>query len=88
MDKVLLEFTVLWEAWECDSKAWVIERADGTRYLKMTNHGEAYEARVHELHERIADYENVLKQTREALELLTPNVQAQPPSCRTGETHD
>lgn len=72
-DKVLLEIPVLWESWECDSTAWVMERADGTRYLKMTNHGDGYEAQLDELHERIAAYLNVLEKSREALSLLTPN---------------
>lgn len=72
-DKVLLEFPVLWEGWECDSKAWIMERPDGTRYLKMTNHGGAYEAKAEELHERIAEYENVLKRSRDALALLPSN---------------
>lgn len=72
-DKVILEFPVLWEGWECDSKAWVMERQDGTRYLKMTSHGGAYEAKTEQLHERIAEYENVLKQTSAALALLAAN---------------
>ena len=72
-DKVLMEFPVLWEGWECDSTAWVMERPDGTRYLIMTNHGSAYEANTDELHERISMYEAVLEQSREALAMLTPN---------------
>lgn len=73
-DKVLLKFSVLWEGWECDSTAWVMERQDGTRYLKMTNHGGEYEAKTDELHARMAEYERVLTETRKALEMLTPNV--------------
>lgn len=69
-DKVLLEFPVLWEGWECDSTAWVMERADGTRYLKMTSHGVGYEANPEELTERIAEYEKVLMKSREALAQL------------------
>ena len=38
VDKVILEFPILYEGWECDYTAWVMERADGARYLKMTNH--------------------------------------------------
>jgi hypothetical protein len=72
-DKVLLEFTVLWKGWECDSEAWVMERPDGTRYLRMTSHGGQHEAKLSALHERIAEYESVLAQTHEALALLTPN---------------
>lgn len=76
-DKVVLEFPVLWEGWECDSTAWVMERLDGTRYLCMTNHGGKYEAKIDELHDRIAEYETVLAKTREALALLTPNTQGE-----------
>jgi hypothetical protein len=74
-DKVILEFPVLWEAWECDSTAWVMERADGTRYLKMTSHGGEYEANPDELNERIDTYLKVLEKSREALALLPPNVE-------------
>lgn len=69
-DKEIFEFTVLWEAWECDSKGWVMERPDGTRYLSTTSHGSEYEAKPEELHERIAEYERVLNETRQALELI------------------
>lgn len=75
-DKVLSEFPVLWEGWDCDSTAWVMERPDGTRYLKMTNHGGEYEADPEELTERIAEYEKVLMKSREALALLAPNKSA------------
>lgn len=78
-DKMLMEFPVLWEGWECDSTAWVMEREDGTRYLKMTSHGGAYEAKLDELNERISMYEVVLEQSRTALALLTPNVVANYP---------
>lgn len=69
-DTILLEFTVLWEAWECDSKAWVMERPDGTRYLKMTSHGGGHEASHEQLIRRIAEYAKVLRESCDALELL------------------
>ena len=47
-----------------------MERKDWTRYLKMTNHGTEYEAKIEELNELIAKYEAVIEQTREAIELL------------------
>lgn len=72
-DRVLLEFPVLWEGWDCDSKAWVMERPDGTRYLRMTNHGNQYESNPRELHDRIAEYERTLRLTRNALQLLKLN---------------
>lgn len=72
-DKVLLEFPVLWEGWDCDSKAWVMERADGTRYLRMTNHGSPYESSPKALNSRIDEYERVLRLTRNATQLLKHN---------------
>ena len=78
MDKELMAFTVLWDGWECDSKAWVMERPDGTRYLRMTNHGGAYEAKPEELRDKLCEYEKVMADTRKALELLAPNVRIEP----------
>lgn len=69
-DKVVMEFPVLWLAWECDATAWVMERANGTRYLRMTNHGSAYVAAVETLQERLAEYKRVASATRDALKLL------------------
>lgn len=70
MDKVIFEFPILWEGWECDSKAWVMERTDGTRYLKMTSHGGEYTAQAEELDERLKEYRVVIEKTEEALRLL------------------
>lgn len=72
-------FPVLWAGWECDDKAWVMERPDGTRYLKLSTYEDAYkfcgsEWQPGELREKIAEYESVLKKSREALAMLTPNV--------------
>lgn len=72
-DKVLLEFPVLWEGWDCDSRAWVMERPDGTRYLRMTNHGSPYESSPKALNSRIDEYERVLRLTRNATQLLKCN---------------
>lgn len=77
-DKVLMEFPVLWEGWGFDSTAWVMERADGTRYLKMTNHGGGYKANPEELTERIVEYKKVLTKSCEALALLAPNASLDP----------
>ena len=74
MDKEIFKFTVLWAGWECDSDAWIMERPDGTRYLRMTNHDEEYEAKLEELHARISEYEAVIAQSRKALAMLVHNV--------------
>ena len=73
-DIVLLEFVVLWEGWECDSKAWVMECSDGSRYLRMTNHGGIYAADIKDIEYKVSEYENVLSETRKAIELLNSNV--------------
>ena len=69
-DKIIYSFPVLWEGWECDPEAWIIERLDGTRYLKMTNHGGGYIAEASELHERIKEYASVIEKTEKAIRLL------------------
>jgi len=69
-DSILMEIEVLWSGWELDGTAWVMERANGERYLKMSNHGAEYEAEIGELEERIAKYEYVLRQSKEAMALL------------------
>ncbi len=83
-DKVLLEFPVMWVCWEFDSKALVMERPDGTRYIRMTNHGSPYKANPAELRERISEYESVLEQTRNALELLALSSEAAVQSQKGG----
>jgi hypothetical protein len=69
-DKVVMRFAVLWEGWEMDNEAWVMERPDCSRYLVMTNHGARYMAMPSDLRERIAEYEKVLADSRKALALL------------------
>lgn len=70
-DKIIFTFPVLWHEWECDGTAWVMEREDGTRYLKMTNHGGQYISETSELTSRIDYYESVIKDSKKALELLS-----------------
>jgi len=70
-DKIIMEFSVLWEGWECDSKGWVKEREDKTRYLVLTDHGSPYEAKPEDLLNRIKSYEEVIELSKKALgELL------------------
>ncbi len=70
-DKVIFTFPVLWHEWECDGTAWVMEKEDGTRYLKMTNHGGEYISDMSQLTARIYYYESVIADTKKALELLS-----------------
>ena len=69
-DKELFKFKVLWLGWEMDNDAWIMERANGTRYIKMTDHGREYIASVGELEERVTNYLEVLEETKEAIKLL------------------
>lgn len=69
-DQIIFQFPVLWHEWECDGVAWVMEKPDGTRYLKMTNHGGVYVAKSEQLQERLAYYSTVVADTQKALELI------------------
>ena len=66
-DKIIFTFPVLWHEWECDGTAWVMEKPDGTRYLKMTNHGGEYVADQESLINRLVYYKNVILKTETAL---------------------
>ncbi len=66
--KLVFHFPVLYEGWECDSDAYVIE-AKEHKYLLMTNHGSFYVSSTKELKERIKEYERVINETRKAIEL-------------------
>lgn len=72
-DKIIFTFPVLWHQWECDGVAWVMEKPDGTRYLKMTNHGGEYVAEPEALIERLIYYSQVHQDTQKALALLQKN---------------
>ena len=70
VDNVILEFPILYEGWECDYTAWVMERADGSRYLKMTNHGFDCVGDVSLLEKKLAEYERAIEKTKDAIALL------------------
>ncbi len=73
-DKIIFKFPVLWECWECDSEAWIMEKLDKTRYILMTNHGSKYIANKGELWDRIEEYKTVIRKTETALDILKENV--------------
>jgi hypothetical protein len=73
VDKIIFTFPVLWHEWECDGTAWVMEKSDGTRYLKMSNHGGVYDANVDELTKRLAYYDSVILDSKKALDLIQTN---------------
>ena len=78
MEKVIFEFPILYEGWEMDEKGEVIERNDGSRYIRLTNHGKPYIAEVSELEEKIAEYQKVIGETNKAIELVSPTAQPIP----------
>lgn len=69
-DQIIFQFPVLWHEWECDGVAWVMEKPDGTRYLKMTSHGGEYVADYDVLIERLIYYSQVHQETQKAMALL------------------
>ena len=68
-----MSFPVLWRGWECDSTAWIMEREDGTRYLRITNHGDPREAHPDFLVRKLLEYESAVRETKKALALLSEN---------------
>ena len=69
--RTLFHFRVLHEGWEMDNSAWVIELADGSRAIATTSHGSpAYIVRDAEMTEKVAEYEEVLAETRKALAMV------------------
>ena len=67
--EIIKSFTVLYEGWELDNKAWVVN-VKGENKLVMTNHGRLYFAEAVELKEKIKEYKQIWKDTKEALDLL------------------
>jgi hypothetical protein len=69
-DKVVFQFDVLYAGWDCDSIAEVMERPDGSRYLRMTNHDAPYEADVQQVLDKITEYEKAIAESQWAIRLL------------------
>ena len=72
-DRVLFEFEVLWCGWDCDSDAWVMERENGERYIKTTNHGDDCLFSKEEVEERINHYQDTIANSLKALEMVANN---------------
>ena len=74
--KILKEFPILWQAWECDNVGYIVDSVgyivdhNGETKLVTTNHGTPYFSDVTELQERIMEYKRVIEATREAISLL------------------
>ena len=60
---------VLWSGWESDNTAWVVNDG-GTNKLVTSNHGSLNFDQAKFLEEKIAEYEETIRQSRELLALL------------------
>ncbi len=58
--KAIFIFEILWESWDCDSTAWVVETTEGNKVV-FTNHGTAYFIDNEELQERIDNYKEMME---------------------------
>lgn len=79
-DRVLFEFELLWYGWDCDSDAWVMERENGERYIKTTNHGddclfskEEVVERINYYQDTIDYYQDTIANSLKALEMVANN---------------
>lgn len=67
--KRLKTIDVLHCGWESDGKAFLVETGEGNR-LVMTDHGHAYFAKPEELHNKIEEYQQALKDTQDMLGMI------------------
>lgn len=67
--KSVRTFPVLYQGWECDSVAFVVQTYAGNRYLMGTNHGRAHFLSRKEARAWIALYRTAIRLTTQALDL-------------------
>jgi hypothetical protein len=67
--KTLLQFPVLWQGWECDTLAWVVEH-EGETHLIVTNHGGIYFGDEEFLRDRLKAYAEAVAGAEKALSLI------------------
>ena len=68
--KIIKDFPVLWQGWECDSKRYLCETENGKKVLVETNHGSPFISTVESLEEKISEYKEVLAETEEVLRVI------------------
>jgi hypothetical protein len=69
--KIIKDFPILWSGWEMDNTGWIVS-ADKTKLLVITNHGQfQIEADASFLVDQQKLYLDTLKDTEEALSLLS-----------------
>lgn len=67
--KILSKFKIFYYDWEMDNYGYVVN--DGTKNkLATTNHGRLVEVEVDYLFHKIKEYENAIKETKEAIEIF------------------
>ena len=67
--RIIKTINVAWVSWECDDRVWVVEDSTGKCRLYGTDHGSVTEVSADFLKTKIEEYENLINQTIEALEL-------------------
>jgi len=67
---ILEIFQILWHGWECDEYGYLVQTKSGSLKLAMTSHGGYYLAKQQILQEKVQEYKEVLRQTRQILERL------------------
>lgn len=69
--RVIHTVTLLYEGWEMDNEAWVVEMADGGVKAFSTSHGFMWsEMSAHDLAEKLTEAQHSANQITEALRLI------------------
>lgn len=67
----LKKFQIMYSGWECDEFGWIAENCNGDRVVILTSHGTPYIGNAEDLHKHIAEYQNAIDATNDALAMLT-----------------
>jgi hypothetical protein len=58
--KAIFIFDLMWESWDCDGTAWVVQTQEGNKVV-FTNHGSHYFIENDELQERVDNYNEMME---------------------------
>jgi hypothetical protein len=75
--RTLLHFKVMFSGWECDDDGWVVELKDGRVVPVLSSHCALYIADLDELHEKLAEYQEVATDTEKAIRMVAQAALAQ-----------
>ena len=70
MDKIVYKFNILYSGWELDEYGYIKQGENGKNYLELTSHGKAYKAELFEITNKIKEYEDAIRSTQKAVNLL------------------